>query len=435
MPDRSPIDSGRFSRPDPRFLARRAVRSQKSDMVPLMTQLLHVDPNEFLVDSFRLGRKVYLSGFRPRHAISIWRGGTPVGLGVDAFYRSRGLSISHTTIATGSYTNIGEQGTVTVKNLEHLAQILCPEDGLLIVDDVYESGNTIQRVVQLLRQMARANTPKDIRVATVHHKPARSRYDELPIIALQEIDGNIWIDYPHELADLVDAADPEDSRIRDKDEEIWRALRGGPTEPVEVDVEGDYLYVTPRELMLDCVRLGVNIAHDRGYRPDFLLALWPGGVLSGLPVHEVYKYFMAKRGDGEARPPDHISINTSPTRLSYRSQIIGMEYLVAHINRDDHILIIDTTFRAGKLVNDVVIRLKEALRRNLSHQHIRVASVYYNPDDRSTWTVTPDIKKPNYYLKLVRKEVIYPASVHKLPNPQQDLKTLNPALWSVLYGD
>jgi hypothetical protein len=83
----------------------------------------------------------------------------------------------------------------------------------------------------------------------------------------------------------------------------------------------------------------------------------------------------------------------------------------------------------------VVIRLKEALRRNLNHKRIRVASVYYNPDDKSTWTVRPDIKKPDYYLKLIRKEVIYPFSVHKLPNPQQDLKTLDPALWQVLYGE
>ena len=64
-----------------------------------------------------------------------------------------------------------------------------------------------------------------------------------------------------------------------------------------------------------------------------------------------------------------------------------------------------------------------------------ISSVYYNPDDRSTWTVRPDITKPDYYLKLIRKEVIYPYSIHNLPNPQKDLKKLNPALWQVLYRD
>ena len=397
-----------------------------------MTKLLHVDPDDFLVDTFELGRRVYLSGFRPKHAISIWRGGTPVGLGVGAFFRNHGLAINHTTIATDSYTAIGEQGQVTVKNLEHLVQVICREDGLLIIDDVYESGNTIRRVVEVLREMARANAPREIVVAAVHHKPGRRAYSELPVIALHEIDAEVWIDYPHELADLVDPDDPEDSRIRSKDEKIWSILHGGPTERTVVDSD-EPIYLTARELMLDCVRLGVNISHD-DWHPDFLIALWPGGVISGLPVHEVYKYFLRKSGS-DHKPPDHISVNTSPTRSSIRTNIIGINYLEDHIDRHHNVLIIDTTFRAGRLVNDVVIRLKEVLRRNLDHRKVRVASVYYNPDDSSTWTTRPDIQIPHYYLKEVRQEVIYPSSIHKLANPQRDLKSLNPRLWNVLYSE
>ncbi len=399
-----------------------------------MVELLHVDPDAFLIDTFRLGRKIYRSGFRPRHAISIWRGGTPVGLGVDAYFRNQGLLINHTTIATDSYVGIGKQAEVTVKNLEHLAQVICPEDDLLIVDDVYESGNTVKRIVALLRQMARANTPRNIKVAAVHHKPGRSTYDELEVIAVQEIDAAVWIDYPHELSDLVDPSDPDDRRIRDKGEIYWSILRGGVTAPTEVKVPGDFLFPSASELLQDCMRLGVNIAQDGSWRPDFIIALWPGGVMAGLPVHEVYKYFLCKAA-GDRRPPDHISVNTSPTRTSYRSAIIGIQYLEDHIDRQHNVLIIDTTFRAGRLVNDLVIRLKEVLRRNLDHRRIRVASVYYNPDDRSTWTVRPDIKAPHYYLKKVDKPVIYPSMVHHLPNPRQDLKRLNPELGQVLYGE
>jgi hypoxanthine phosphoribosyltransferase len=398
-----------------------------------MPKLLHINPDEFLVDTFRLGREIYLSGFRPKHAISIWRGGTPVGHGVDAYFRSRGVLINHTTIGTASYVGIAQQEQeVMVKNLEHLIQVVCAEDSLLIIDDVYESGSTIRKVVELLRERARANAPREIVVAAVHIKPEKVAYSELPVIALRKVEKDVWIDYPHELADLVVASDPEDGLIRQKGEEIWKILRGGPTEPSELEVEGPYLYLSARELFLDCLRLGVNIAHDTSFRPDFLIALWPGGVISGLPVHEVYKYFLAKHGAGE-RAPDHISLNTSPTRVSYRHQILGIRYLEERITKDDNILIIDTTFRAGRLVNDVVIRLKEALRRNLNHKRIRVASVYYNPDDTSTWTVRPDIKRPDYYLKLIRKEVVYPASVHKLQNPRRELQALNPALWQVLY--
>ncbi|PIE17593.1 MAG: hypothetical protein CSA65_08590 [Proteobacteria bacterium] len=403
-------------------------------MRAIMPEMLYIDPDQFLIDAFRLGKRVYEDGFRPKHAISIWRGGTPVGLGVDAFFRSRGLTLSHTTIATGSYTAIGQQGEVTVKNLEHLVQVVCPEDGLLIIDDVYESGNTIAKIVELLRSMARANCPTDIRVATVHSKPGRAQHQDLPLYVLHEVEDRVWIDYPHELADLVADDDPNDAALRKKDEEIWRILHGPAPQPsVLSDNPRGYHYLSGRRLHLDSIRLGVQIARDASWRPDFLIALWPGGVLSGLPVHEVYKYELRKHGGGVI--PDHISINTQPTRSSFRSAIVGLNYLSERINKEDDVLIIDTTFRAGKLVNDVVMRLKEVLRRNLNHKRIRVASVYYNPDDRSTWTVQPFFKKPHYHLHQVGQEVIYPSSPHKLQNARADLRELDPKLAKVLFDD
>ena len=400
-----------------------------------MPELTYVDPDQFLIDSFLLGRKVYLSGFRPKHAISIWRGGTPVGLGVDAFFRSRGLHIEHTTIATDSYQGISQQGEVIVKNLEHLVQVICPEDGLLIVDDVYESGSTIKGIVELLRKKARANAPREIVVACMHNKPVERRcYNELPLISLHDVEPHLWIDYPHELADLVSDDDPDDNLLRTKGEDIWQAVRDEEVTPSKLEIEGNYYYPSPRQLHLDSIRLGGLVSRDADWHPDFMIALWPGGVVCGLPVHEMYKYSLRKNNRQDF-PPDHISVNTVPGRASYTADIIGLHYLVDHIEKDDNVLIVDTTFRAGRLVNDLIIRLKEALRRNLDHRRVRVASVYWNPDDNSTWTATPMVKKPHYYLKEVHQEVISPWDVHKLPNPRQDLKTLNPELWKVLFEE
>lgn len=408
-----------------------------------MPKLLHLDPNDYLIDTFRLGKLVYESGFRPKHAISIWRGGTPVGLGVDTFFRCHGVSINHSTVATASYTGLGERGQVMIKNLEHLVNVVCPEDRLLIIDDVYETGTTIQELVELLRKTARANTPHDIRVAVVHRKPEKMSYAELPIYALRDIDKDVWIDYPHELSDLVDDSDPLDQRIRDKNEMVWRLLRGEISESSKTSSSssvssvpsGSYLYVNANELLLDAVRLGLMVCRDTAtWCPDFLIALWPGGVLAGLPVHEVYKYHLRKT-DPTRKVPDHISVNTAPTRHSYRNEILGLQYLQDRICKDHNILIIDTTFRgAGRVVNDVVMRLKELLRRNLNHKRIRVASIYYNPNDHSTWTVRPDIPRPDYFVREVSQEVVYPHSVHKLPYAVRDLKRLNPTLWDVLYS-
>ncbi|MBU1069569.1 hypoxanthine phosphoribosyltransferase, partial [Myxococcota bacterium] len=166
--------------------------------------ILHISPQQFLEMSFSLGRKLFESGFRPKHTISVWRGGTPVGLGVDAYFRNRGIFMNHTTIATESYTGIGQQSsTVLVKGLEHVINVICREDDLLILDDVYESGRTIEAIVDTLRKRARANCPERIVVGTLHHKPEKQKFSGLPLVTVQELPGDVWIDYPHELADLV----------------------------------------------------------------------------------------------------------------------------------------------------------------------------------------------------------------------------------------
>lgn len=397
-----------------------------------MVDILHIDPDQFLLDSFRLGKKVYETGFRPRHAISIWRGGTPVGLGVDTYFKCQGLRINHTTIATESYSGINERGDVRIKGLEHLIKVVCPEDPLLIIDDVYESGRTIESIVRTLREQARANAPEDIVIATVHSKPEKHEYRELPLVALEELPGNVWIDYPHELADLVVDDDPDDQRIRSKDEEIWNIIRSDGFEPTRVTSDAPYRYVSARELLLEAMRLGVNIAQDDEFYPNFLIALWPGGISAGLPVHEVYKYKLKKRGI-DAPPPDHIALNTTETHLSYRSNIIGIRYLAEKINRKDNVLIIDTTFKSGRLFSDVLVKLKEALRRNLSHDRVRMATIYFDPNDQSTWTARPAITEPHYYLREIDHDVVYPQSIHKLPQPHRQLAKLSPELHRLLF--
>jgi hypothetical protein len=399
-----------------------------------MVQMLHVEPDRFLLDSFRLGREIFAAGFRPKHAISIWRGGTPVGLGVDVYFKTQGVFMNHTTIATESYVGIGQQEEVMVKGLEHVIKVICPEDELLILDDVYESGKTIQKIVETLRTRARANAPKKIRVATIHAKPQRYVWHELPHVYLEEIDGDVWIDYPHELADLYDPQDRQDTLIKKKNEKVWELIRTEQPFAVTTEtVEGSYRYVGARELLLDAVKLGVNISLDQSYRPDFLIALWPGGVSAGLPVHEVYKYKM--KTSGQRHRLDHVSINTTRSHLSYKTNVIGIRYLEQRICRDSNVLIIDTTFRSGRMVNDVIIKLKTALRRNLDLHKVRVASVYWNPDDRSTWTVQPVIRRPHYYVKKLDADTIYPQNVIRLQQPRKELKALAPELAEVLWGD
>ncbi len=393
----------------------------------------HIDPDDLLVDGFRLGKLVYESGFRPKHAVSIWRGGTPIGLGVDAYFRFQGLNIHHTSIATSSYVGIADHTDVVVKGLEHLVRSVCPEDGLLIIDDVYESGRTIEKIVQALRARARRNCPQDIRVAVVHRKTELNEYTELPIYSLEEVPADVWLDYPHELADLVTDSDPEDGRIMAKSPVAHRILHAAPPTPREVAIPGDYAYISAREMVEDAFRLGVMVA-DSGFWPDFLVALWPGGVLAGLSVHEVFKYRARKAGAG-GRTPDHIPLNTTDTHLSYRTRIIGLDYLEERVEHHHHLLLVDTSFRSGRTMSDVVNKLKEVLRRNLDLDRIRVATVFWQPDERRTWTVRPFRRRPDYYLKKIDKMVIYPTAPQRFRSPRTELARWHPRLHQILFPE
>lgn len=396
-----------------------------------MVQLLHIHADDLLLDGFRLGRRVYESGFRPKHAISIWRGGTPIGLAVDAYFRFQGLNVHHTAVATSSYVAIGEQSDVVVKGLEHLTRSVCREDGLLIIDDVYETGRTIQKIVEVLRARARRNAPEDIRVAVVHRKTRSDQYDGLPVMSLEEIDDKVWIDYPHEISDLVNHEDPDDRLILEKSPEIHEILRTERFEPEVVENPKPYVYRSAHDLMLDCLRLGVNLVRS-DFEPDFLVALWPGGINAGLVLHEVYKYFAKKQG--RDWQPDHIALNTTGTHLSYRTNILGLDYLTERVQHHHKLLLVDTVFRSGRMMSDVVNTLKESLRRNLELDNVRIASVYWNPDDQSTWTVRPFKLQPDYYLKKVDHYVIYPQSVNRLLSPRQELAEANPRLREILFG-
>jgi hypoxanthine phosphoribosyltransferase len=146
--------------------------------------------------------------------------------------------------------------------------------------------------------------------------------------------------------------------------------------------------------------------------PDYIVTLWPGGVNPGLCVHEVFKY-LKDRGKVD-RVPDHIAINAHHSYNDSTSPVImGLEYLEERVE-GSNVLLVDTTFRSGRLANAVAHRLKYLLRRNISQENIRVASVYFNHEHNATWNDFPVFKRPHYSVFESRANIIYPHSVHKL---------------------
>ena len=159
---------------------------------------------DLLEESIELGIRILESGFRPTMIIAIWRGGTPVGMAVQETLSYAGVEADHIAIRTSSYTGVDERSTVAIHGLNYIIKKICHDDRVLIVDDVFDTGNTIKAVIDELRQRARGNTPEDIRVAVPWFKPSRNETDLTPEYFLRETDE--WLVFPHEL----DALTPEE---------------------------------------------------------------------------------------------------------------------------------------------------------------------------------------------------------------------------------
>jgi hypoxanthine phosphoribosyltransferase len=159
---------------------------------------------DLLEDSFRLGLQVLESGFEPTLIIAIWRGGTPVGMALQEVLAYCGVNSDHIAIRTSSYVGVDERGTVAVHGLNYIIKKICREDRVLIVDDVFDTGNTIKAVVDEITTRARGNTPNEIRVAVPWFKPTRNETDMKPDFFLRET--SEWLVFPHEL----DALTPEE---------------------------------------------------------------------------------------------------------------------------------------------------------------------------------------------------------------------------------
>ncbi len=167
-----------------------------------MTEKRFISAQELLLDSFRLGAKIIESGFSPNYIIGIWRGGTPVGIAVQELLDYFGIKTDHIAIRTSSYTAIGQQGKeVRVHGLGYLVQNLNAEDSLLIVDDVFDSGLSLQAVIDELTRRTRRNTPHEVRIATPWFKPNNNKTKIKPDFYLHETDQ--WLVFPHELKDLT----------------------------------------------------------------------------------------------------------------------------------------------------------------------------------------------------------------------------------------
>lgn len=190
---------------------------------------LFIGADDLLCDSFKLAADISASGFRPDYLVGLWRGGSAVGIAVQEGLEYLGIPTDHIAVRT-SYSGapayaemVSGAKRIRVHGLQYLIDNVCEQHSLLIVDDVYSTGSSVDAVVRQLTKKTRRNLPHDIRIAAVWYRPTKATLREPDYFVHRTAD---WLVLPYELSGLSTAElreqRPELGDIVDRLERIVR---------------------------------------------------------------------------------------------------------------------------------------------------------------------------------------------------------------------
>ena len=169
-------------------------------------QKTYISADQQCRDSFAFARKIWDTGYRPDLLIGLWRGGTPIAISVHEFFVYRGHPCANLPVKCSSYAGMSQTSSFSIDLPEKFNSFLAPGRKILVVDDVFDSGQTAAKLKTLL-----SGAGCEPRIATLYYKPANNKTDIVPDFYLHATDE--WIVFPHELEGLT----LDEIRLKDPD--------------------------------------------------------------------------------------------------------------------------------------------------------------------------------------------------------------------------
>jgi len=167
-----------------------------------------LDEETLILDSFKLGVKIFESGFRPTFIVGLWRGGSSVGIYVQECLQTLGIETNHISLRT-SYrgqpfyqeTVASADAEIRVHGTQYLLENLNADDSLLLVDDVFSTGKSIEAVIKRLSRHLKRNMPGQIKIATLWQRPTCRETEVAPDYTLHQTED--WLVFPYEISGLT----------------------------------------------------------------------------------------------------------------------------------------------------------------------------------------------------------------------------------------
>jgi len=165
-------------------------------------------------NAIALAARINREGFIPDVIYVSLRGGAYMGNVISEFFKlvRRGTRPAYyAAVVARSYHDIGLQDSVRVDGWTYDPEYLRTGDKVLLVDDIFDSGRTVNALVEII--MDKGIPREDVRVAVHDYKLRRYLETQLPVQPdywcrfhdLASPDEDFWIHYlSHELVGLTE---------------------------------------------------------------------------------------------------------------------------------------------------------------------------------------------------------------------------------------
>jgi hypoxanthine phosphoribosyltransferase len=164
-------------------------------------------------NALKMAHRIYHDGFIPDVIYVSLRGGAYLGNVISEYFKivqRRAHPVYYAAMVARSYTGIRESDEVKVEGWTYAPDALRVGDKVLLVDDIFDSGKTINHLAVMI--MEKGIPRKDLKVAVHDYKYFYNKADQLPVQPdywcrkheLSVKDEDVWIHYmSHELMGLT----------------------------------------------------------------------------------------------------------------------------------------------------------------------------------------------------------------------------------------
>jgi len=164
-------------------------------------------------NALKMAHRIYKDGFYPDVIYVSLRGGAYLGNVISEYFKivqRRDRPVYYAAVVARSYTGIRESSEIKVEGWTYSTESLRTGDKVLLLDDIFDSGKTINHLTGMI--MEKGIPRKDIKIAVHDYKYFHDRKEHFPIQPdywcrkhdLSVNDEDLWIHYSsHELIGLT----------------------------------------------------------------------------------------------------------------------------------------------------------------------------------------------------------------------------------------